>query len=131
MLLYCKFKGHYLPPCAPPLLAPLTLPFKNFNRATFTTYYIKKAAAKFTLTGVLLMLNAHFCYIKILYQFIAFITIFSLEKITGPQDYFEILPVRKLKKVKKQCPRPVLRYFFEPAAHFENFFKLAEHLDQV
>ena len=65
MLLYSKFKEHYLPPCAPPLLAPLTLPFKNFNRATFTTYYIKKAPEKFTLNGVLLMLNAHFCYIKI------------------------------------------------------------------
>ena len=34
---------------------PLTFPFKNFNRATFTTYYIKKAAAKFTLNRVLLM----------------------------------------------------------------------------
>ena len=22
MLLYCKFKGHYVPPCAPPLLVP-------------------------------------------------------------------------------------------------------------
>ena len=130
MLLYCKFKGHYLPPCAPPLLAPLTLPFKNFNRATFTTYYIKKAAAKFTLNGVLLMLNARFCYIKIFYQFIAFITILSLEKITGPQDCFEILLVRKL-KVEKHCSRPVLCYFFKPAAHFEKFFKLAEHLDQM
>ena len=64
MLLYCKFKGHCLPPCAPPFLTPLTLPFKNFNRAIFTTYYIKKAAAKFRLNGVLLKLNAHFCYIK-------------------------------------------------------------------
>ena len=27
--------------------------------------------------------------------------------------------------------RPVLRYFFEHAAHFEIFQKLAEHLDQV
>ena len=67
------------------------------------------------------MLNAHFCYIKIFYQFIAFITILLLEKITGPQDYLEILPVRKLKKVEKHCSRPVLRYFFDPAAHFEKF----------
>ena len=28
---------------------------------------------------------------------------FSLKKITGPQDCFEILPVRKLKKVEKHC----------------------------
>ena len=77
------------------------------------------------------MLNAHFCYTKIFYQFIAFIAILSLEKMTGPQDYFEILPVRKHKKVEKHCSKPVLRYFFESAAHFENFFKLAEHLDQV
>ena len=77
------------------------------------------------------MLNAHFFDIKIFYQFIAFITIFSSEKITGPQDYFEILPVRKLKKVEKHCSRPVLHYFFEPAAHFKKFLKLAEHLDQV
>ena len=27
----------------------------------------------------------------------------SLEKITGPQDYFEILPVHKLKKIEKHC----------------------------
>ena len=72
-----------------------------------------------------------FVILKFFYQFIAFITILSLEKITGPQDYFEILLVRKLKKVEKHCFRPVLRYFFEPAVHFENFFKLAEHLDQV
>ena len=72
-----------------------------------------------------------FFILKFFYQFIAFIAISSLEKITGPRDYFEILPVSKLKKVEKHCSRPVLRYFFEPAAHFENFFKLAEHLDQV
>ena len=31
------------------------------------------------------MLNATFVILKIFYQFIAFITILSLEKITGPQ----------------------------------------------
>ena len=72
-----------------------------------------------------------FVILKFFYQFIAFITILSLEKITGPQDCFEILPVCKLKKVEKHCSRPVLRYFFKPAAHFEKFFKLAEHLDWV
>ena len=72
-----------------------------------------------------------FVILKFFYQFIAFITILPLEKITGPQDYFKILPVRKLKKVEKHCSIPVLRYFFEPAAHFEKFFKLAEYLDQV
>ena len=72
-----------------------------------------------------------FIILKFFYQFIAFITILSLENITGPQDYFEILPARELKKVEKHCSRPVLRYFFEPAGHFEKFFKLAEHLDQV
>ena len=77
------------------------------------------------------MLNANFCNIKIFYQFIAFIIILSLEQITGPQDYFEILPFRKLKKVEKHCSRPVLRYFFESAAHIEKYFKLSEHLDQV
>ena len=119
MILCCKLKGHYLPLCAPPLLALQTLPFKNFSRATFTMYYIKKAAAKFTLNGSLLMLNVHFCYIKIFYQFIAFITILSLEKITRPQDYFEILSVQKLKKVEKHCYRPMFRYFFEFGAQFE------------
>ena len=98
MLLYCKFKGHYLPPCAPPLLAPLTLPFKNFNRATFTTYYIKKTAAKFTLNGVLLML--FFINLSRLLQFC------HLEKITRPQDYFEILPVRKLKRLRNTALDP-------------------------
>ena len=59
------------------------------------------------------MLILTFVILKFFYQFIAFITILSLEKITGPQDYFEILPVRKLKKVEKK------------------FFKLPQHLDQV
>ena len=34
-------------------------------------------------------------------------TILSLEKITGQQDYFEILPVRKLKKVEKHWSIPL------------------------
>ena len=72
-----------------------------------------------------------FVILKFFYQFIAFITILSLEKITGPRGYFEILPVSKLKKFEKHCSRPVLHYFFEPAAHFEKFFKLAVHLDLV
>ena len=113
MLLNCKFKGHYLPPCVPPLLAPLTLPFKNFNRATFTTYYIKKAAAKFTLNGVLLMLNVHLCYVKI------FLSIYRVCYNFVIRKNYRAAP--KLKKVEKHCSRPVLRYFFEPAAHFENF----------
>ena len=77
------------------------------------------------------MLNAHFCYIKIFLSIYRVYYNFVIKKITGPQDYFEILPVRKLKKVEKHYSRPVLRYFFKPAAHFEKFFKLAEHLDQV
>ena len=75
------------------------------------------------------MLNAHFCYIKIFLSIYRVHYNFVIRKNTGPQDYFEILPVRKLKKVEKHCSRPVLRYFFEPAVHFEKFFKLAEHLD--
>ena len=58
--LYCLV--NFLPHCVPPLLAPLTLPFKNFRRATFTTYYIKKLAANFTLNRVILMLNAYFLF---------------------------------------------------------------------
>ena len=42
--LLVNFLRHFVSP----LLAPLTLPFKNFNRATFTAYYIKKTAANFT-----------------------------------------------------------------------------------
>ena len=57
----CRFST---PLCPPPLPAPLSLPFKNFNRATFTTYYIKKTAENFTLNGILLMLNAYFCFNK-------------------------------------------------------------------
>ena len=41
----CKFSTSL---CPSPLLAPLTLLFKGFNRAKFTTYYIKKTAANFT-----------------------------------------------------------------------------------
>ena len=58
----CRFSTPLCPP--PPLPAPLSLPFKNFNRATFTTYYIKKTAENFTLNGILLMLNAYFCFNK-------------------------------------------------------------------
>ena len=67
---FCKF----FTPLCPPLLAPLTLRFKNFNRVTFTTYYIKKAAANFALNRVLLMLNTYFCFNKkSYYRFVAFI----------------------------------------------------------
>ena len=38
---------------------------------------------------------------KIFYRFIAFITIFSdIKKITGSPNYFEMLSVRRLKKVE-------------------------------
>ena len=132
ILLYCKFKGHYLPPCASPLLAPLNFPFKNFNRATFTTYYSKKASAKFTLNGVLIpMLNANFCYIKIFYQFIAFITSVSLKKLSGRDIILKYYRPTSLKRLRNTTFRPVLRYFFKLVAHFEKFQKLAEHLDQV
>ena len=77
--------------CSPPLLAPLTLPFKHFNKATCTAYYIKKTAANFTLNTyrVLPMLIAHFCFSKkFFYRFIAFITIFSdIKKITGLPNF--------------------------------------------
>ena len=98
---------NFLPHYVPPLLAPLTLPFKNFNRATFTTYYIKKTAANFTLNRVLLMLNAYFCfYKKFIFRFIAFLTIFSdIKKITGPQNFLDILSVRRLKKVENHLNR--------------------------
>ena len=68
----------------------------------FTTYYIKKTAANFTLNRVLLLLNAYFCFNKkFFYRFIAFITIFSvIKKNTGQQNFFDILPVRRLKKVE-------------------------------
>ena len=33
---------NFLPHCIPPLLALLTLPFKNFNRTTFTTYIVSR-----------------------------------------------------------------------------------------
>ena len=114
-----------------PLMGPLTLPFKNFNRATFTTYYIKKAAAKFTLNGVLLMLNAHFCYIKIFLSIYHVYYNFVIIKNYWAGRLFRNIIAPKLKKVEKHCSRPVLSYFFEPTAHFEKFFKLAEHLDQV
>ena len=39
-------------------------------------------------------------YLSRLLQFIAFITILSLEKITGPQDYFEILLSASLKRLR-------------------------------
>ena len=121
MLLYCKFKGHYLPPCASPLLAPLNLPFKNFNRATFTTYYIKKAAAKFILNGVLLMLNAHFVILKFFYQFIAFITILSLEKITGPQDYLKYYWSASLKRLRNTALDPCSATFSNLWHTLKNF----------
>ena len=78
------------PLCSPPFLAPLTLPFKNFNKATCTTYYIKKAAANFSLNKILPMLNAYFCFSKkLFYRFIAFITNFSdIKKITGLPNFF-------------------------------------------
>ena len=86
-------------------------------------YYIKKAAEKFTLNGVLLMLNAHFCYIKI------FLSIYRGYYNFVIRKNYRAAP--KLKKVEKHCSRPVLRYFFKSAAHFEKLKKLAEHLDQV
>ena len=46
-----------------------------------------------------------FVLLKFYLPDIAFSTISSLKKITGPQDCFEILPIRKLKKVKKHCLR--------------------------
>ena len=101
MLLYFKFKGHYFPPCAPPLLAPLTLPFKNFNRTTFTTYYIKKTAANLTSKRVFLMLTAPFCFIKILFiKLSRFITILSLKKITGLQDVLKYYRSASLKRLR-------------------------------
>ena len=48
------------------------------------------------------MQNAYFCFNKkFFYRFIALITIFSdIKKITGPPNFFDILPVRRLKKVE-------------------------------
>ena len=84
------------------LVGPLTSSVKNFNKVTFTTYYIKKTAVKFTLNKALLKLNAHFCFIKnCFHQFIAFIKTLLFKKITRAQDCFKILPVCKLKKVEK------------------------------
>ena len=124
-----NFLVNFLPHCVPTFLAPLTLPFKNFNRAMFTTYYIKKTAENFTLNKVLLMLNAHFCFDKkFLYRLIAYTiigiyiykhidtyidtyiqlyTIFlGIKKIIiGPPNFFHILSVRRLKKIENHCLR--------------------------
>ena len=53
------------------------------------------------------MLNAYFCFDKkIFYRFIAFVTILSdIEKITGPPNFFDMLPVRRLKKVENHWPK--------------------------
>ena len=56
----CKFST----PLCPPACGAPDFTIQNFNRTTFTTYYIKKTAANFTLNGVLLMLNAYFCFNK-------------------------------------------------------------------
>ena len=83
----CTFVN-FLPYCVP-ASAPLTLPFKNFNRATFTTYYIKKVAGNFTLNRVLLMPNAYFCFNKnFFYRFIGFIEFFqTLKRLPGRQIF--------------------------------------------
>ena len=62
------------------------------------------------------MLNVYFCYIKIFLSIYCVYYDFVIKK--------NYRAAHKLKKVKKHCSRPVLRYFFEPAAHFEKFFKL-------
>ena len=51
------------------------------------------------------MLSAHLCFTKnFFYQFIAFITIFSdIKKMTDPPNFFDALPVRRLKKVENHC----------------------------
>ena len=93
---------NFLTDCVPPLLAPLTSPYKNFNRATFTTYYIKKIAADFTINRVLLMLNAYFCFNKeFFYRFIAFIIIVSdFKRLPGRQTFLKCYRSAGSKKLR-------------------------------
>ena len=81
---------NFLPHCVPLLLAPLTLPFKNFNRVMFTMYYIKKTAANFTLNRVLLMLNAYFFFNKKILLSIYYVYYYfsDIKKITSPPKFF-------------------------------------------
>ena len=115
MLLYCEFKEHYLPHGAPPLLVPLTSPFENFNRTTFTTHYIKKAAATFTLNRGLLMQNAHFCFNKLLFINLSRLLQFRHKKDYRAAKYFQKLPFRKLKKIEKHWYKDLL--FFPERLH--------------
>ena len=92
---------NFLPHCVLPLLAPQTLSFQNFNRATFTMYYIKKTDANFTLNRVLLMLNANYLLVHCIYY----------KNITDPPNFFDILPVRRLKKVENHWTRSNLLLF--------------------
>ena len=55
------------------------------------------------------MLNAYFCFNKnFFYQFIAFNTIFLDVKKIKSEYFFDILPVRRLKRVENHCSRPSL-----------------------
>ena len=104
MILYFDVKGHYMPHCAPfpPLTAPPISPFKNFNKATFTTHYIKKTAANFTLNGSLLILNSYFCFNKILFINLSRLLQFcqTLKKITRPKIILDYYRSPSLKAIK-------------------------------